>query len=355
MKRPPTLTPLMISNSSSSETTPFSSAAVVVIILKVEPGGCGAEKAWPARARTSPLRASSTAMPPTRPARAETAASCRSGSIVVFTGAPARGSASARIRVEPPASLTASSEPPGLPARRALKACSRPLTPTGVSGGKPWRASASGVVFFGDADFAGDVDRRAAERVCAGFGRALGERRAVGGEDRRPRRQLDLVFEVLAAAQAGEDEARVPGDAAFVEGQVELGLRPCRRRPCAAAIGTGTTVVPFLDDRVLGRVGFERAQRRDLLGFAVGDDEVVELDLRAARPGSAPCTSRRIRRRSQASAKRSAASFSGEPGAPAMAPTTKATRAIRLRGSARVTRRRRRSTSGERISFLRER
>ena len=39
----------------------------------------------------------------------------------------------------------------------------------------------------------------------------------------------------------------------------------------------------------------------------------------------------------QASAKRSAASFSGEPGAPAAAPKTKATIATIARGSVRVT------------------
>ena len=80
------------------------------------------------------------------------------------------------------------------------------------------------VFFFGGADFAGDVDRGAAERVFAGVGVAFGERGAVGGEDRRPRRQFDLAFEVLAGAQPGEDEARVPGDAAFVVGEVEVGF-----------------------------------------------------------------------------------------------------------------------------------
>ena len=49
----------------------------------------------------------------------------------------------------------------------------------------------------------------------------------------------------------------------------------------------------------------------------------------------------------QAAAKRLAASFSGEPGAPAAAPKAKATIATTARGSVRVTRRRRRSTSGD--------
>src|SRR5215218_1651235 len=47
----------------------------------------------------------------------------------------------------------------------------------------------------------------------------------------------------------------------------------------------------------------------------------------------------------QAAAKRPAASFSGEPGAPAAAPKVKATTAITARGSVRVTRRRRRFSS----------
>src|SRR6476646_3132578 len=53
--------------------------------------------------------------------------------------------------------------------------------------------------------------------------------------------------------------------------------------------------------------------------------------------------------RSQASTKRPAASFSGEPGLPTTAPIAKSTSAIRMSGRARVTRRRRRSASGERL------
>ena len=63
-----------------------SSAAVVVTILNVEPGGWGAEKAIPARARTAPVRASRAAMPPKRPAERGRAASCTAESMVVRTG-----------------------------------------------------------------------------------------------------------------------------------------------------------------------------------------------------------------------------------------------------------------------------
>ena len=62
-------------NSVEGFTSLRSSAAVVVTILKVEPGGCGAENAIPASARTSPLRGSSAATPPSRPASPTTAAS----------------------------------------------------------------------------------------------------------------------------------------------------------------------------------------------------------------------------------------------------------------------------------------
>ena len=101
ISRPPTVAELTTGNRSSSLTTPASSAAVVVITLKVEPGGCGAEKAIPARASTEPCRASSTATPPRRPARAATAAACSAGSIVVCTGRPGTGSLDASTRPLP--------------------------------------------------------------------------------------------------------------------------------------------------------------------------------------------------------------------------------------------------------------
>ena len=78
-------------------TLPASSAAVVVTILNVEPGGWGAENAIPASARTSPLRGSSAAIPPRRPASAVTAAFWMRLSIVVRTGGP-RAAGCARAR-----------------------------------------------------------------------------------------------------------------------------------------------------------------------------------------------------------------------------------------------------------------
>ncbi len=122
---------LSTGNSVRGLTMPASSAAVAVTILNVEPGGCGAENASPASARISPLRGSSAAMPPKRPARPVTAASCRRVSIVVRTGLAGFGRARASTR------SPASSSPPGRPARRSSKACSSPFWPTGQSRGKP--------------------------------------------------------------------------------------------------------------------------------------------------------------------------------------------------------------------------
>ena len=104
---------------------------MVVTILKVEPGGCGAENATPARARTSAVRASSAAMPPNLPASAVTAARWSFVSIVVRTVFPGRGVERASSR------RPAISWPPGRPARSSSNARSRPDRPTGQSRGKP--------------------------------------------------------------------------------------------------------------------------------------------------------------------------------------------------------------------------
>ena len=129
---PSMIAALSTGNSVEGLTRPCSSAAVVVTILKVEPGGCGAEKAMPASASTSPLSGSSAAMPPKRPASATTAASWMRVSIEVRTVSASFERARASGR-EP-----ARSSPPGRPRRRASKARSSPVCPTGQSRGKPW-------------------------------------------------------------------------------------------------------------------------------------------------------------------------------------------------------------------------
>ncbi len=135
-----------------------------------------------------------------------------------------RGSDSARIRAVPVSSATASSVPPGLPARRVLKACSRPLIPTGVPGGKPGaraplvvvhrRLPTSPVTSIAELPRGGRGPRPAPSASGVPSGARIGARGAssIWPRGARPR------------AQAGEDEARVPGDAAVGEGQVELGF-----------------------------------------------------------------------------------------------------------------------------------
>ena len=134
-------TPSMIAwdsmgNSVEGLTRLRSSAAAVVTSLKVDPGGCGAEKAMPARARISPFRGSSAATPPSLPASATTAASWSPVWMVVRIAFAGRGCARARTR------LPATSSPPGRPRSRSSKASSRPLWPTGQSAGKPRAYSA---------------------------------------------------------------------------------------------------------------------------------------------------------------------------------------------------------------------
>ena len=111
--------------------------------------------------------------------------------------------------------------------------------------------------------------------------------------------------------------------------------------------GTGTTVSPSSERASFGRVDDDAALGRDLLRFAVVGGELLGGD----RLLGGVVQLRVHRRRSscvcQASAKWLAASFSGDPGTPMAAPTTKATTAITPSGTARVSSRLRRSTSGD--------
>jgi len=145
------------------------------------------------------------------------------------------------------------------------------------AGREPLAGQLHQIFLCGFADFAGDVDRGAAERVFAFGGGAFGQRRPVAGEDRRPRRQVDPVFEVLAGGEAGEDQARIPIDAAFVVGHLELGADVAegdRARHDGHRDDLGAALVP----RVLRRADFEAAQGRHLGGLAVGGRELVGAD-----------------------------------------------------------------------------
>lgn len=107
--------------------------------------------------------------------------------------------------------------------------------------------------------------------------RAFGEHRAVGGEDRRARRQFGLRFELLSLLQPGEDEVRRPGDAAFGPGQLELvvdhaegdGLDPHRHRHDG---------LPTCGGRAFGRFDEDAALGRDLLRFVVVGGELLGGD-----------------------------------------------------------------------------
>ena len=101
----------------------------------------------PARASTSPSRASRTAAPPKVPPSAAAAASWIAGSIVVRTGSPFCGSVETSSSRSPPP--TASSSPPGVPARRSSNASSRPLVPASEPSGKPRASSAARCSPFG--------------------------------------------------------------------------------------------------------------------------------------------------------------------------------------------------------------
>ena len=105
------------------------------MILNTEPGGCGADTASPASARTDPSRGRMTATPPSRSPSAAVAARVSRGSIVVRTGRPRR----ARVRA-----ITRSpknSRAAGWPDRRSSCIRSSPETSAGRSSGEPSAAS----------------------------------------------------------------------------------------------------------------------------------------------------------------------------------------------------------------------
>ena len=244
MKRPPTLTPSTISNSSSSETTPFCRAAVVVIVLKVDPGGCGAEKACPARARTSPLRASSTATPPARPARADTGGELQVGVDRRLHRRPRPGFGLGEDTGRAGAVFDREQRAAGPAGEARVEGLLEAADADRGTGREALPGERREVFFLGFADFAGDVDRGAADRVFASFGGAFGERRPVAGEDRRAQRQVDSVFEVLAGLEAGEEKARTPGDAAVGVGELEIG-GDVAEGDRACHDGTGITLRAF--------------------------------------------------------------------------------------------------------------
>ena len=253
-------------------------------------------------------------MPPARPARAETAAIAagrgRSSSSPVRRGW-------GRLR-EHPRGAAGSRDGEQRPAGRAGEpGVEGPLEAADAdrrSGAKPLRARAASS--SSSAMPTSPVTSIAAlpsgcSRASAGPS-ASGD--AVAGEDRRAGGQLGLALQALAATQAREDEARVPGDAAVLEKRARGRPRPSRRRPWWRRSPPARIAAPSAEgDLPANRL--EGAQRRDLLRVAIGGDEVFDVDrlLRGA------LSSRYIASKSsraQASAKRPAASFFGRSGRP---------------------------------------
>jgi hypothetical protein len=113
--------------------------------------------------------------------------------------------------------LVASSWPPGRPDSRSLKASSSPEVPVSV------RETVL-LQFLGLRPARGpDLphDREPGGADGARRRRALGERGAVGGEDRRARRRPGPPGQLLARRQARVDEVRGPVDLAVAQRQLE--------------------------------------------------------------------------------------------------------------------------------------
>ena len=158
----------------------------------------------PASASTSPSLGRITATPPRRPASAETAVAWMSGSIVVRTAWPRSGWTEASSR------SPASRRPPGGAGQVGVELALEP----GQADGRAVRHAAAlelgGALGRRGADAPGDLRRHRAELGEPVL--ALGQRRAVAGQDRGARRQLGVAGELLAAAQAGLDERALPFD-----------------------------------------------------------------------------------------------------------------------------------------------
>ncbi len=123
--------------------------------------------------------------------------------------------------------------------------------------------------------------------MTACFRRSGRQRGAVGGEDRRSRRQIDLALQVLIAFHAGKGEAFLPGDPSFGEGKLDRllhlaeghGVDGDRHRHGRRPVGHAFVLERLDGSGIAGCVCLQQAGGRYLRGFAVGDDEVVEPDL----------------------------------------------------------------------------
>ena len=211
----------------------------MVTILKVEPGGWGAEKAMPASARTSPFWGSRAAIPPSRPARAVTAAAWMRVSIVVRAGG---GRARLRARQDRRAGAQlAARGTRDLLVQRALE----PARADRGVGREPARVGGEPVGFLGRlGDLAGDRGAR-----LVGMGARV-RRRPRRGPCRRAtgcRRASGPWCRGSAAAPAGEareHEVGRPVDLVVRDRDADGRRARCRIPACAAAIGTRTLPSP---------------------------------------------------------------------------------------------------------------
>ena len=230
----------------------------------------------PASASTSPSLGRITATPPRRPASAETAVAWMSGSIVVRTAWPRSGWTEASSR------SPASRRPPAVPGELGVELALEPGQADGRAVGDAAALELGGALGRRGADAPGDLRRDRAEVGEPVL--ALGQRRAVAGQDRGARRQLGVAGELLAAAQAGLDERALPFDRRAVvllgDGQREPAAEVAED-PRAQRDGDRDRPVDRLWS-LAGAHAVERARRRRL---AVGGGEVLEREalLRAGR------------------------------------------------------------------------
>ncbi len=191
-------------NSSLRLAVPASSAPVSVMILKIEPGGCGAENATPARASTSP------SLGPDR-GDAAVAAGERLDGGALDVGVDRRAHVLAALgRAVGQQPLAGVEVAAGRAAELDLELALEPVEADRRVSGHAAHAQLVELLRRGGADAPGDLGGDRSELGQARL--ALGDRRAVAGEDRRAVGHPRLAAELLAAAQPGEDHVRRPLD-----------------------------------------------------------------------------------------------------------------------------------------------
>ena len=187
--------------------TLFCSTPASVTILNVEPGGCGADWAIPASASTSPVCG-----PHDRDPAVAAGERLDRGALDLRVDRRAHRRRPARRLRWRARARRRNRMPPGVPVRRSSNSRSRPVRPTAAPVGHAARGELGRARSGGAGPTVPAISRGERSEVGQAV-RALGERGAVAGLDRRARRQRRLAPELLAAAQAGVDELGAPVDA----------------------------------------------------------------------------------------------------------------------------------------------